>query len=42
MQAMVNAPSTAPRLALLFVNGHVRYEGDAQYDLSYWDYANYA
>ncbi len=42
METIADAPSTAPRPSLLFVNGHVRYEGAAQYDLSYWDYANYA
>jgi len=42
MQALVSASSAAPAPSLLFVNGHVRYEGEGQYDLSYWDYANYA
>jgi hypothetical protein len=26
----------------LFVNGHMAYRGDGQFDLSYWDNANYA
>jgi hypothetical protein len=31
-----------PRPYLLFASGHLAYLGDAQYDLSWWDYANYA
>lgn len=27
---------------VLFANGHMPYRGDAQYDLAYWDFANYA
>lgn len=30
-----------PEVYLVFTNGHVRYEGWAQYDLNYWDYANF-
>ena len=35
------APTTDVR-ALVFVNGHVAYRGDAQFDLAYFDFANYA
>ena len=31
-----------PQPLMIFSNGHVPYEGNAQFDLSYWDYANYA
>ena len=31
-----------PRPYLLFASGHLAYLGDAQYDLGWWDYANYA
>jgi len=31
-----------PQPYMLFTNGHMPYEGNAQFDLSYWDYANYA
>ena len=27
---------------VVFVNGHVAYRGDAQFDLAYYDFANYA
>lgn len=27
---------------LVFSTGHIPYQGDAQFDLSYWDYGNYA
>jgi hypothetical protein len=35
------APTTVARY-LVFVNGHVPYRGDAQFNLAYFNYANYA
>ncbi len=42
MQAVVNNVTPMPQPFMLFANGHIAYEGNAQFDLSYWDYANYA
>jgi hypothetical protein len=42
MEAVASATSTPPQPFMVFTNGHMRYEGKAQFDLSYWDYANYA
>ncbi|MBZ5569168.1 MAG: hypothetical protein LAN64_15120 [Acidobacteriia bacterium] len=42
MQAVAGATINLPQPCLIFANGHIRYEGNAQYDLNYWDYANYA
>jgi hypothetical protein len=30
-----------PQLYMVFVNGHVPFQGAAQFDLNYWNYANY-
>ncbi|HET8889469.1 MAG TPA: hypothetical protein VFQ41_11245 [Candidatus Angelobacter sp.] len=30
-----------PQLYMVFANGHIPFRGEAQYDLSYWNYANY-
>lgn len=30
-----------PQAFMVFTNGHISYQGDARYDLNYWDYANY-
>ncbi len=40
-QQSFDAGVTPPRLYMLFANGHIPFQGDAEYDLSYWDYANY-
>lgn len=32
----------APRSYLVFASGHLPYRADAQFDLGYWNYANYA
>jgi hypothetical protein len=42
MQAVAASAALPPRPLMVFTNGHLPYEGDAQFDLSYWDYANYA
>jgi hypothetical protein len=42
MEAVASATSVPPQPFMVFTNGHMRYEGKAQFDLSYWDYANYA
>jgi hypothetical protein len=42
MQAVANNAPPVPQPFMMFVNGHMPYEGNAQFDLSYWDYANYA
>ena len=26
---------------IVFTNGHIAFQGDAQFDLNYWDYANF-
>ena len=26
---------------MIFTNGHIRFQGDLQYDLNYFDYANF-
>jgi hypothetical protein len=36
------ADAPAPRPYVVFASGHTRYRADARYDLSYWNYANYA
>ncbi len=41
-QAIDAGGSNAPRLYMVFANGHIPFQGDAQYDLNYWNYANYA
>ena len=33
---------TANQRCVVFANGHLPYRGDAQFDLAYWDYANFA
>jgi hypothetical protein len=33
--------SNPPRLYMLFTNGHMPFQGDARYDLNYWNYANF-
>jgi hypothetical protein len=30
-----------PQLYMVFANGHIPFQGEAQYDLSYWNYANF-
>lgn len=42
MEAVAGGTVNLPQPCLIFTNGHIQYEGNAQYDLSYWDYANYA
>lgn len=42
MEALAIATSVPPQPFMVFTNGHMRYEGNAQFDISYWDYANYA
>jgi len=42
MQSIANNVTPAPQPFMMLVNGHIPYEGNAQFDLSYWDYANYA
>jgi hypothetical protein len=33
--------ANAPRQYLIFSNGHLPFQGEARFDLNYWDYANY-
>ena len=40
-EAINAAAGNAPVLYMLFTNGHMPFQGDAQYDLNYWNYANY-
>src|SRR5262249_684898 len=42
MQSIADNAIPMPQPFMMFVNGHLLYEGNAQFDLSYWDYANYA
>jgi hypothetical protein len=41
LQAVTEAGST-PRRYVLFTNGQVSYRADARFELSYWNFANYA
>lgn len=34
--------AAAPRPFLIFTNGQISYRGDARYELSYWNFSNYA
>ena len=42
MQAIDANPASPPRQYLVFSTGFVPYHGDAQFDLSYWNFANYS
>jgi len=35
------APSSAVQPYVIFTNGHIAYQGKAQFDLNYWDYTNF-
>ncbi len=37
----VGSGATAPPLYMLFTNGQIAFQGDAKYDLNYFNYANY-
>jgi hypothetical protein len=39
--AIDNHRAPAPLLYMLFTNGQIAFEGEARYDLNYWNYANY-
>lgn len=41
MQAIAGGTTNLPQPYMIFANGHIPYDGNAQYDLNYWDYANY-
>ena len=38
---MVAASQSTPQPCLIFTNGDVPDQGKAQFDLNYWDYANF-
>ncbi len=40
-QAFDNTKTNPPGLYLAFSNGHIPFQADAQYDLNYWNYANF-
>jgi hypothetical protein len=40
-QTIDNTSVSPPQFYYLFTNGHLPFQGDAQYDLNYWDYANF-
>ena len=40
-QQAIDGGGNAPRLYMAFANGHIPFQGDAQYDLNYWNYANF-
>ncbi len=37
-----NQQASGKQPYLVFANGHLLYRGDAEFDLAYWDFANYA
>ncbi|HXJ13298.1 MAG TPA: hypothetical protein VNH19_13580, partial [Candidatus Limnocylindrales bacterium] len=41
MEAVAGSTLNQPRPYMIFTNGHIGFQGDAHYDLNYWDYANY-
>ena len=41
-QVRENSQATQARPALVFAGGHLPYAATAQFDLSYWDFANYS
>jgi hypothetical protein len=40
-QQAIDGGVNSPRLCMVFANGHIPFQGDAQYDLNYWNYANF-
>lgn len=40
-EAIDNTSVNPPQLYMIFSNGHIQFQGDARYDLNYWDYANF-
>ncbi|MGZ4898583.1 MAG: hypothetical protein ACXV8X_02905 [Candidatus Angelobacter sp.] len=40
-QAIDAGSGTPPKLYMVFANGHIPFQGEAQYDLNYWNYANF-
>ncbi|MBZ5506385.1 MAG: hypothetical protein LAO78_13070 [Acidobacteriia bacterium] len=40
-QQAIDSGVNPPRLYMVFANGHIPFQGDAQYDLNYWNYANF-
>ncbi len=42
MQSIDNSTLSAPQAYLIFANGYIPYQGDAQFDLSRWNYSNYS
>jgi hypothetical protein len=42
VETVDQSTTTAPSPYLFFCNGHIPFQGNAKYDLNYWNYANYA
>jgi hypothetical protein len=42
MESAAGNTLNTPQAYVVFTNGHLGYQGDAHYDLNYWDFANYA
>jgi hypothetical protein len=40
-EAIANSSTQAPQPYLVFTNGQMRFEGEANFDLNYWNYGNY-
>ena len=40
-QAIDNNSATPPPVYMIFTNGHIGFAGDSQYDLNYFNYANF-
>jgi hypothetical protein len=40
-QQSFDSGANQPQLYMVFANGHIPFQGEAQYDLSYWNYANF-
>ena len=40
-QAFDNTKTNPPALYMAFSNGHIPFQADAQFDLNYWNYANF-
>lgn len=41
-QPLDGSPTPAPQPYLIFAHGHIPYQGEAAFDLSYWNFANYS
>jgi hypothetical protein len=42
IQTITEGTSNIPQAYLLFLSGHIPYQGNAQFNLAHWDYSNFA